>query len=143
MKHQQSCTPNTGNGGNLYSFGAASAGRRMLSLHAINSVCPRGWRIQQLSGNPSFANLFAYYKIQTGASTPASVETAIRNNPISLIRGGRFTGEFVRDNSGSYWTDTKQDNNDGYSYTVYFYSGRNNIVTREDRYGIALRCVAR
>ena len=141
MTNQISCTPNTNNSGNWYSWSASTAGGQSSSKEP-DSICPRGW---QLVANSSTDTRSFAYLIRTAYNIAENdSDSRIRPLPLSFIRSGfYYLGSLnSRGSVGRYWSAI------GYSstgaYRLVFDSGYLNPQSGGDKYnGFAVRCVSR
>ena len=146
---QQSCTPNTGNGGNYYTFGAASAGVNVpAESDTMASICPKGWYLSKFAGNQSFIDLTTIYlRISSNSSNiDTSFEENLRSIPLSFVRSGRYyyntSTPYSRGSRGLFWSSRALSTSR--AYHLYFHS--TDVSPQSDSYkgdGQSLRCVAR
>jgi len=150
MLDQMSCIPDTGNAGNYYNFGAATAGggRNAADYAEPNSACPKGWK---LNVNDGLEVESWYYLIRNTYSILSGGDKNLRLLPMSFIRSGIYNfmdcnSTFCqRSTNGNYWSATNRYG--GYIYLMTFTSG--SIVPQQayNGYnpadGVAIRCVAR
>ena len=147
MINQVSCNPFTGNGGNWYSWPAATAGgyHATKGYNELSSVCPKGW---QLTVNAATDPKSYYYLIRTIYNMQENNDSRIRLLPMSFVRSGYY-GQGSLDNNiivGYYWSSTVIGNENAYS--LGFTSG--SLVPQYDNpgyskkyYGYSVRCVSR
>ena len=146
--------------GVLYNYCAVTGGTvcdtSAMSEDASGSVCPKGWKLPGMTGNPTgsgattdgsvktynnLANSYGYGNTQAGMN-------GMFSSPINLLRSGHayngsldFRSSIIR--HGYYWSSTK------YTYTSYAY----NLYLSDDSYyvfrhsdfryyGYSARCVS-
>ena len=143
MTEQISCSPNTGNVGNYYSWVTAVAGDNVSSGKARDSICPLGWTMPVGDGNAvdkSFAKLVETY------ASGATNDALLRTSATSFIRGGLYNYKDPRRVNGGaagyYWSGTSS-----YSLTTFILYFSSRAPSNTNKYdkgdGIPVRCVAR
>ena len=143
MTNQTSCSPFTGNAGNLYSWPAATAGgyHEKDGFNEPNSVCPSGW---QLTVNAATDSKSYYYLIRTAYNMQENNDNRIRLLPLSFIRSGYYNQGSLsnRASGGVYWSSAAYNSNG--AYRLSFGSG---YLTHQSsnykNYGMSVRCVSR
>lgn len=86
--------------GNLYEWGAATAGSTIKEGIATTSICPKGWHLPAVSGPNSFGNLLEVYNIENTdqlRNTLAYLTPSI--SPYAAAKGFDYSNS-----SGAYWT---------------------------------------
>ena len=136
--------------GNYYDWPMATAGARDASDNsligqnsgeAVDSICPKGWRLPQKEGDKSYKNLLIdNYSIST------SSDAALRASPLSLLRAGYYypdSGSFSeRGIDGALWVSIVYSSNG--AWLLYFYDSY--VLPQYGNYqglGNSIRCVAR
>lgn len=136
--------------GNYYNWTAslASNDSTNASGNPTNSICPKGWRLPNIT-NKEFGNLLVQYGIISTNTSTSYIENQSSVNsmgatPLYLIRSG-YISNGLRNGSGSrsyYWSSTRL--NTSYSYNLYFASSIVYAQNSDGRlYGFSVRCVAR
>ena len=131
--------------GNYYQWNAATAGTgdTITSTNAIDSICPKGWRLptSNNSNSGSFQALMSAYSITSNAdSTTRITQSPLYFHPSGYVRTGTLlsAGSF-----GYYWSSTALSDTSS-AYNLYFISGYVNPSRSHDRYaGLSVRCLAR
>ena len=141
--------------GNYYNWTAALASNYSYNAtnNPANSICPKSWRLPNVSNN-EFGNLLvAYNIIETNISTSYITNISSVNSmgaaPLYFVRGGYIIGGSLQPNSGDYWsstsTSTSASSSSSYAYYLEFASrsiNPRNLFNR-NYIGISLRCLAR
>ena len=129
--------------GNYYNWTAATAGSSLgiSSGDALDSICPKGWRLPASSGDKSFQNLMEY-----GYGVSASAGGMIAITPLSFLRSGSYYWSDGNRNGrgyyGYYWSSTSS--SDTGAYYLYFSSSSLYYRDNDSRGGgFTVRCVAR
>ncbi len=133
--------------GSYYSYAAATAGSGidLIGQNAVESVCPKGWRLpigSNYTDNKSYGHLLDVYEITQGANINSNIAQKLKWNPFYFQLGGLKNGDTVSyfNQTGFYWTAS------AYSAPHSFYMSftNNNISARHsnERYSRAsVRCV--
>ena len=127
--------------------GTASSGAGVVAPY---SICPRGFKLPDNSGEKSFANLINLKYGLVSDSEPSSY--IIGRWPLSYMPSGNYTwyvpAPSPRGTHGYYWSSTSQSRTNAHgmgAYTVpqqniFIISSQNNYVKAA---GISVRCVSR
>ena len=141
MTNQISCTPNTNNSGNFYSWSMSTAGGQSSSKEP-NSICPRGWQLITYSSTDTRSY---HYLIRTTYNIQeTNSDSKIRPLPISFIRSGDYDLGSLngRGSVGYYWSAVGVSSTS--AYRLRFDSGNLLPLYSTDKYnGFAVRCVSR
>ena len=146
----QQVAGNHGLSGNYYNWPAVLASNYSVntSKNPANSICPRNWRLPNIT-NHDFGNLLVVYNIiETNTSTTyiegiSSVQS-MGATPLYLIRAGLINNGSLS-SSGSYgYYRSSTGGGSSYAYVLRFYTNgvdpyRNNYKS----YGWSVRCLAR
>ena len=112
---------------------------------APDSICPYGWRLPEISGDQSYANLAEHYGFHSGTNI-GNLDTPLILSASSFPRSGTYNN--YQTERGYYWTSTIGPSSEKY-YRVgfmYFYSSRLDLAKTNDPNagaGYSLRCLAR
>ena len=143
MINQVSCNPFTGNGGNWYSWPAATAGGSSSTrgYNEPNSICPSGW---QLTVNAETKVKSWYYLIRNTYGILSGGDENIRLLPMSFVRSGAYVQEsfFNRADYGYYWSSTADSSNNA-CHLNFNYRNLNHQSNNYKSYGLSVRCVSR
>ncbi|MBQ3309958.1 hypothetical protein IJG73_00750, partial [Candidatus Saccharibacteria bacterium] len=132
--------------GNYYNWYAATAGSgtsTVIGNDAPDSICPKGWKLPDKSGEKSVQNLFVTAYGIANDATGASKATA---TPLNLARGGLYwwsNGRIGNQGAVGYWyTATADTRTDAYVFTISSTSvSPYDLAIRGN--GRTIRCVAR
>ena len=143
MLNQISCNAFTSNGGNWYSWPAATAGGSKSSGNENNSICPKGW---QLTVNAASDPKSYYYLIRTAYNIQDSNDNRIRPLPMSFILSGRYYQGALgsRAGFGLYWSSAADSSSSAYG--LFFSSGHlrpQGSSSYDKNDGLSVRCVSR
>ncbi len=142
-------TPYSNNGshghvGNYYNWSAAIASdyTGAFSGNAANSICPKGWRLPNISSD--FGNLNNLYN-----SGRASSGSGLISSPLYILRSGAKNGSILSSaGKYGYYPYSLYGVNENYTYMLYF--AQNMVRTAISgqgvsyrSYGISIRCLAR
>ena len=124
--------------GNFYQWNAATAGTggTITSQEAIDSICPKGWRLptSNNSNSGSFGGLVGSLNSTTITQAPYYF------NPSGNVNSGSL---WVAGYGGSYRSSTAVSSTSG-AYSLYFSSGYVNPSSNDPRSnGQSVRCLAR
>jgi uncharacterized protein (TIGR02145 family) len=143
--------------GNYYNWFSATAGTgtyERISGNAEDSICPRGWRLPEvsISSNKSYYYAFDY--------TYAANGTTIVNNPLNFVAAGYYdhtndqmAGHYYDNiHDGRYWMNSTTNNNSQMSSAQSFElrmiesGSTGGISTGSSNFkgnGLSVRCIAR
>lgn len=131
--------------GNFYNWTAAIASNDSSGIeygNAVNSICPKGWRLPTISSVADRDEFRKLNNIYNGGSTSSDANLII--SPLWFVRSGYVNGTLNSyGTSGFYWSSTVNNSNVAYSLSfssssvnpAYSGSGRDN--------GFSVRCLAR
>ena len=134
--------------GNYYNWTATLASNNSAKATGdpVNSICPKGWRLPNIT-NKEFGNLLVQYGIIETNTSQTYLDggfAKMGTTPLYLVRGGSVINGSM-DYSGSrgrYWSSTFLNGSD--AYRLGFSSS---IVYPQDNgsrgYGYSIRCVAK
>ena len=100
--------------GNLYNWSAATAGVGKVATGGtvIESICPKGWRLPDDTGDFSYANLMSKYNLPTAATTDGTAVQAMQQSPLFYANIGYFDAVPISQGYNAiYWTRTAYDPN--------------------------------
>ena len=141
--------------GVLYNYCAATGGTvcdtAAMSADAAGSVCPAGWKLPGIDGNPTGSGTSTgaktYNDMLNGYSVTnnAAGFTKITVSPLSFVRSGNAVNGSLYGRSatggGYYWSSSKYTSSN-YAYILRF-SSSNVIRDYYNRfYGYSVRCVS-
>ncbi len=149
--------PNTNGGasgeymryGNLYNWTAATLGSGSTlttdGAEAVDSICPKGWKLPKNSGDGSFANLLGATLYNVQNSTEGY--NKINNWPLNFLRTGGYNRSLGYIDSKAltahWWMSTSGTTS---TYARYMRAIPSNVYS-QDNYlrgpGFAIRCVTR
>ena len=148
--------PNTNGGtsgeymryGNLYNWTAATLGSGSTlttdGAEAVDSICPKGWKLPKNSGDGSFANLLGATLYDVQNSTEGY--NKINNWPLNFLRTGFYRRSegllFSRLSDAYWWSNTSPSMIYGYSLGT-FTTSVNASASANRGAGFAIRCVTR
>ena len=133
--------------GNLYNWNAATAGvgKQATTGTAIESVCPKGWRLPDITGDFSYANLMGKYSLPTGNVTDHTAVQTAQQAPLNFALAGSYANSSVgQARAAIYWSRKSGDNNPDGAYRLAFISqsGAFHMQSSASKYeGYSVRCV--
>ena len=135
--------------GNLYNWTAATAGVGLQATTGTvtESICPKGWRLPDNTGDFSYANLMGKYSLPTTNTSGAgsSVQVA-QQAPLYFPLAGSYYGSATSQQGRTtyYWSRTINSSNTSNAYNAYFNAGDGSFFpqTNHNKYfGFSVRCV--
>ena len=132
--------------GNLYNFMAATAGQGTASFSgtATQSVCPKGWRLPDNTGDFSYANLFGKYGLPTADSTDQSAVQTVQQSPLNFSLTGRYDSSSMHQAYSASYLSRTVANNISRIFVFHINSEGGNFLPLtggNKYYGQAVRCV--
>ncbi len=125
--------------GNWYNWYTATAGTgtsSIISADAPSSICPKGWKLPDSTGNKSYQNLASTY----GATNLAKIQAEpLIFNPAGLYWNGAT--DWINQ-SGYYWTASSNDASNAYRFDFYSSEVRPRYAANKAS-GYNIRCILR
>ena len=144
----QAIAGNHGLAGNYYNWTASLASNDSTNAtgNPTNSICPKGWRLPNIT-NQEFGNLLVQYNIISTNTSTSYIENvssvdSMGAAPLYFVRGGFVNSGSLNGAYGGYWSSTSTDSSKAYRL-LYSYS---TIRPRDnDNKGIGwfIRCLVR
>ena len=134
--------------GNLYNWNAATAGVGLQSTTdtVTESICPKGWRLPDNTGDFSYANLMGKYSLPTSSTTSSASVQAIQQSPLYFSLSGVYNNTMGNNGiHGRYWTRVDYANITIRAYRFSF-NANNSIFDpvnygSDKNFGQSVRCV--
>ena len=136
--------------GNYYNWTASLASNDSTNAtgNPTNSICPKGWRLTNVT-NKEFGNLLVQYNIISTNTSSSYIENVSSVNsmgasPLYFVRGGYVNGGslIISGSDGSYWFSTFYGSSNAYG----LYYNSSNVLPQGNgnrSYGRSVRCLAR
>ena len=113
---------------------------------ASDSICPKGWRLPENSGDDSFLELLKSYSNRNGNQNFTNADSVVQITLLSFLRSGFYyysTGvPTERASNGFYWSSSRDSRTNGYRLSFNSTYLRPQGGDSRGR-GFALRCLAR